>query len=719
MELCMNANKKAEKDYYFKPHKFVRDLVLGYVYLTKFDIDIIDTLEFQRLKDIRQLTAQQVFPCARHTRFEHSLGVMELTRRAIKDLNNNGFISEHIFENTKILDDQILFNASLSALLHDIGHCPFSHLGETEFDKIDVWNRLYNDIKVFPELKDSGLRKEFDNINNSKNKIDKIKCATHELLSCIIILEKIGEKLLAVKEYEVKLENDSKSILYVDFELVIRSILGIPYNVSTLKSFKKNKGKNVIINLINSKAFDMDKLDYIMRDSLFTGIGAPKIDTHRLFKNMYLFSQNDYSVVFTNRAVPALQNLIESRDELYMYVYNHHTAVFSDFMNSYIFRRLAHNERDFVNLIWTFASEKINMQVFNKEHPIVNIRNLKKEFTDIYDPVMHLGIVSKDYLFSPDAIIEQKRSDSDLTSLLTVLRYSLFSEKKDLLTKLFIGEIDSQLKYVEINMSNKLFEDLCQKNENKINKLCGNCIRIYKLIDCYLKRAYLKPWWKTISEFSNFINNNFRDDRIRNELCDWICGENDRKSTSAEFCSQLAKNVSFISRKVFENNNQADLIMPLETDEFFVIPRSTRFFDPETISRFYIALKSNEIIGSPKNVEFRIGDYYIKKLTNVIPQRDYYSMYAKNSFFIFSKPLPDENKEEKEYTPEQRSKHYRFIEQIFVFVATTLINEGVRKFQDNYIGISSDKYKSDDATKKKEKAAHNKMYGDFKKFYSM
>jgi HD superfamily phosphohydrolase len=76
-----------------KKNKILRDLIHGYINLTDIDLLIIDTPYFQRLKDVRQLTAQHVYPAARHTRFEHSLGVMELTRQAIKHINANGFLS--------------------------------------------------------------------------------------------------------------------------------------------------------------------------------------------------------------------------------------------------------------------------------------------------------------------------------------------------------------------------------------------------------------------------------------------------------------------------------------------------------------------------------------------------------------------------------------------------------------------------------------------------
>ncbi len=114
------------------------------------------------------------------------------------------------------------------------------------------------------------------------------------------------------------------------------------YNINTTdENITELRTKNLCISLINDKAFDMDKLDYIMRDSLYTGIGTPRIDTKRLFRNLRI--TKEYKLVFMSKAVPTLQNLIESRDSLYMWVYNHHSVIYSDFIYGYIFRRLGHN----------------------------------------------------------------------------------------------------------------------------------------------------------------------------------------------------------------------------------------------------------------------------------------------------------------------------------------------------------------------------------------
>ena len=62
--------------------KIIRDLVHGYIEVDDLEMKIIDTPNFQRLKDIRQLTCQQAYPSANHTRFEHSLGVLHLAKKS-------------------------------------------------------------------------------------------------------------------------------------------------------------------------------------------------------------------------------------------------------------------------------------------------------------------------------------------------------------------------------------------------------------------------------------------------------------------------------------------------------------------------------------------------------------------------------------------------------------------------------------------------------------
>lgn len=694
MEKAMiNEFGMRNESYYMEPVKFIRDLVHNYIYLTEFDLELIDTPEFQRLKDIRQLTCQSVYPEARHTRFEHSLGVMELTRQAMKNLNKNGIIAAGGNSELQIFDKQLLFNAGVAALLHDVGHCPFSHMGESEFDNKEVWERLYDRVCSLEELQETDLLKRFK--TRYKDSQSKKPGSIHEQLGCIVVLKKYYDKLKNARW------SDGEKEYYVDFELIIRSILGIEYNISTIGLYEDNKRKNIVIQLINSKVFDMDKLDYIMRDSFFAGIGTPQIDTYRLFKNMYLNSEQEYSLVFTHRAEPVLQNMIEARDKLYMYVYNHHAAVFSDFMYSYIFRRLARNAEAFIRMIKSaFTDEDIQMlentyvkseneekNDFGNREDVLNLLSLESEIS----PRTHLGIVPQSYLFSVNAIVDQKRSDSDMISLLHDIHYLLsgyFSNgreedrENDSLKLSIIGEIEWELSQMGIN------SNITVRCED-ITYMIDNIRRIYVLIDNYQRRKFLKPWWKTNFEFADFINHNFRDDHVRQQLCAWICQESEDMPAGDEFRSQIAKHVIYITQRLFciekKSGKDIGLLEPLADGEFFVIKRAAHFYETDAISQLDIALKNSEIVGSPNQVKSNTKDYYIKELINIIPISDYYSMYPKQSFYIFSKPLS-----EKFDDPNKRTRHYHLIEQIFIFVATQLIKEGCLNFQSRFVDVGKE-----------------------------
>lgn len=635
--------KQLSRAYYLTPVKIIRDLVHEYVNITKFELELIDTIEFQRLKDVRQLTCQQVFPSARHTRFEHSLGVLELTRQAIKHLNHNGIIGNSCIATDKpIISEQLQFNATLAALLHDIGHCPFSHLGEAEFNKNEVRKALCEAIEDCEQIEGSELHDIIADGNVKK------VGAIHEQLSCIVILLCLKDRLSNLNEIAANQEDSCE--ISVDFELIIRSIIGLEYNVSSASLLEENKAKNAVIRLINSNVFDMDKLDYIMRDSLLTGIGTPQIDTKRLFRNMYF---NDrYALVFTSKAVPPLQNMIDSRDGLYMYVYNHQTVVFSDFMNAYILRRLSHNARDFLLL----ANPGISEDELNEEMDVFQISSL--------------GLVPKPYLFSIPAVVFQNRSDSDWISLLNVIHYCSvqygYLENLETIRKTLRGELSQQLEVDQVVL------DQIQNSESE-ELLVQSISRTFKLIHNYKNRIFLKPWWKTIFEFSNFMAQNFRDDKVREQLCQLICKGGKYGLSAAELRSQIAKHVIFITQNL--NKKDFGILAALNEDEFFIIERPARFFDPTTIEKIDIALKASEISGTIVGSESNSSEYYIKSLTNIIPQKDYSSIYAKESFYIYSKPISDEIGGKA-----AREQHYKLIEKIFVFVATEFINRGEQDF---------------------------------------
>lgn len=98
----------------------IYDTIHGFITITPLMKKFIDTEEFQRLRDLKQLGATSlVFPSANHTRFEHSIGVSHLAGLMMERIKVNG---------QSDVSDKDIELCRIAGLLHDIGHGPFSHL---------------------------------------------------------------------------------------------------------------------------------------------------------------------------------------------------------------------------------------------------------------------------------------------------------------------------------------------------------------------------------------------------------------------------------------------------------------------------------------------------------------------------------------------------------------------------------------------------------------
>ena len=114
----------------------VRDPVHGDIFLTEMETRVIDTKEFQRLRNIKQLgAAHLVFPGAVHTRFDHSLGAVATASRILESLRRGGYS----------IDPQDAAMVRLAILVHDVTHIPYGHTFEDEreiFPRHDKGPRL-------------------------------------------------------------------------------------------------------------------------------------------------------------------------------------------------------------------------------------------------------------------------------------------------------------------------------------------------------------------------------------------------------------------------------------------------------------------------------------------------------------------------------------------------------------------------------------------------
>lgn len=231
-----------------KSEGFIKDPIHGYVRISQTERSVIDTEPVQRLKRIRQLAGSEfVYPAANHTRFEHVIGAMHLA----------GALAEALPIGLPQRQQKQL---RLAALLHDIGHGPFSHVFEPLLSKYlgkrheDFVPWLVNETEIAQRLESAGLSPK--------------------------ILGKLATGKLA----------DRKQ----------------PY-----------------LDQIISSGVDVDKMDYVVRDSFHTGAGYGSIDVHRLLYTMDVV-ENNLSVDGT--AVATLESFLLARFESFRTIYFHRAS---------------------------------------------------------------------------------------------------------------------------------------------------------------------------------------------------------------------------------------------------------------------------------------------------------------------------------------------------------------------------------------------------------
>jgi HD superfamily phosphohydrolase len=225
----------------------IKDPVHGYVYITAGEKEVIDTYPMQRLRRLRQLAGSEyVYPGANHTRFEHCLGVMYLAGNVLENPNVSQVVTEEEVDMCRI-----------SALLHDCGHGPFSH--------------------VFEHLLIKDLEK------------------THEdITSWIVEKSELADKL---------------------------SKLGYkPAEVGALAVGKFHKPGKAFLDQIISSAVDVDKQDFILRDTYHTGAEYGFIDVYRLIHALDVLGEN---LAVELGALSALEAFMIARIESFKSIYFH------------------------------------------------------------------------------------------------------------------------------------------------------------------------------------------------------------------------------------------------------------------------------------------------------------------------------------------------------------------------------------------------------------
>ncbi len=257
--------------YQLKAHKRIADPVHGLIRLTELESKVLQTPIFQRLRHITQLgMASSVYPGATHSRFTHSLGVVH-NATAMFDVAYKNWMRSP--DQCGDIDADLLFSEEmlqitrLAAMCHDLGHLPFSHNLEIALDWLAKENYLPHSFR-------------------------------HEQLSEVMIKELLGPTL-------------------GDLTNVVSGLIVNDYT---------ELGSCLFPAFLVSSAIDADRMDYLVRDALYSGVDQGRYDRERLLDSVipYRTQINDQPVDvlgFKSKGIESVEQFLLARHRMHQTIY--------------------------------------------------------------------------------------------------------------------------------------------------------------------------------------------------------------------------------------------------------------------------------------------------------------------------------------------------------------------------------------------------------------
>ena len=250
--------------------RIVVDNIHGDVELTEQEWRVVNTATFQRLRWLKQLgMGHLVYPNATHTRFAHSLGVFAIMCRIARLLEKRERRVRH----------RDIENLRLAALLHDIGHYPYSHLLE---------------------------------------RVDTVQLTDEEVVGS----KKKRTVSAAVETYP---DHESLGRRILESQRDIRDAIGGVERAREIGAlFSRTGGANLQLGKLIHSSLDMDRLDYLQRDAKAAGVPYGEIDLNYLLSNTRISPSGMLGV--EHKALAAAEHFLMARLFMYRVVYYHKTT---------------------------------------------------------------------------------------------------------------------------------------------------------------------------------------------------------------------------------------------------------------------------------------------------------------------------------------------------------------------------------------------------------
>jgi len=271
--------------------KLIVDSIHGDIHLTKCEVDVIDTPSFQRLRRLKQLAmAQMVYPSATHTRFAHSIGALGMMIRILDAAKRNGLVISTVQE------EQL----RLAALLHDIGHYPYSHLME-RLDSVTLTEEIVAEKQAALKAIDKQI----------------ISYPKHDELGSLIVTEQPD---------------------------LLKALGGPDQAKAVADIFTRSIAADEQLSKLVHSSFDIDRWYYLWRDSHAAGVPYGHIDVNYLLNNLRV--SPDKILGFSYKALPAIEHFLLGRFFMYRAVYYHKTIFGLEEVCRQLLRRLRGRNED-------------------------------------------------------------------------------------------------------------------------------------------------------------------------------------------------------------------------------------------------------------------------------------------------------------------------------------------------------------------------------------